>query len=381
MSLERRRARCDVTHRRGFLVASAALGAALLLPAGVAAAQVKVLQGGVRVNGKKASKSTAIQPGDTVETAQGARVVFVIGEDAFLLRGGSKLMLEHNASGKALVISGLRLLSGGLLAVFGPGARRIETPTATAGIRGTGVYLEASAEQTYFCTCYGVVELRDRAGVERKTVMSGYHTPNMIFANPAERGKMADAEVKDHTDDELIMLERLVGRTSPIVLRNQKLKEASTPEPTDQSKPAPDQKAADSKPAPEQKASESKPAPEGKPAREPSPQKKDARAEQPPTDSKASTQPAQEDIAPIEAPKAAREEVAEPPPKPSSKKGAKQKPSKVKVKPAPEAPPPAEPAPMPDKVESPELGPSPMPPPPAPQPPAQEWRLPPPRLE
>jgi hypothetical protein len=324
----------------------------------------------VRVNGKKASKSTAIRPGDTVETAQGARVAFVIGEDAFLLRGDSKLTLEHNASGKALVISGLRLFSGGLLAVFGPGARRIETPTATAGIRGTGVYLEASAEQTYFCTCYGVVELRDRAGVERKTVMSGYHTPNMIYANPAERGKMADAEVKDHTDEELIMLERLVGRTSPIVLRNQKLKEASTPELTDQPRPAS-----------EQKAPQSKPAPEEKPAREQSAPKKDARAEQPPTDSKPSTQPAQEDITPIEAPKAAREEVAEPAPKPPSKKGAKQKPSKVKAKPAPETPPPAEPAPMPDKVESPELGPSPMPPPATPQPPAQEWRLPPPRLE
>jgi len=370
MSLERRPARCAVTHRRGFLVASAALGAALLLPAGVSAAQVKVLQGSVRVNGKKASKSTAIRPGDTVETAQGAHVAFVIGEDAFLLRSESKLMLEHNASGKASVISGLRLLSGGLLAVFAPGARRIETPTATAGIRGTGIYLEASAEQTYFCTCYGVVDLRDRAGVERKTVVSGYHTANMIFANPAERGRMADAEVKDHTDEELIMLERLVGRTSPIVLRNQKLKEASTPEPTDQ--PAP---------VPERKAAQSKPAPEEKPAPEQSAPKKDARVEQPPIDSKASTQPAQEDITPIEAPKAAREEVAEPTPKPSSKKGGKQKPSKVRVKTVPAEPPAAQPAPMPDKVESPELGPSPTPPPAAPQPPAQEWRLPPPRLE
>ena len=252
-----------------------------------------------------------------METAQGARVVFVIGEDAFLLRGDSKLMLEHNASGKALVISGLRLLSGGLLAVFAPGARRIETPTATAGIRGTGVYIEASAEQTYFCTCYGVVELRDRAGVERKTVMSGYHTPNMIFANPAERGKMADAEVKDHTDEELIMLERLVGRTSPIVLRNQKLKEASTPERTDQPKPAPEQ--TERKPRRSRSRSAERRSPRGEPKRA---EERSHGPNSPRQTAKRARNRRRKTSRPIEAPKAAREEVAEPPPKPSSKKGA-----------------------------------------------------------
>src|SRR5690349_8932766 len=101
MSFERRRARCDVGHRRGFLVASAALGAALMLPIGARAAQIKLLQGAVRVNGKKASKATPIRPGDTVETSKGARLAFVVGDDAFLLRGESKLMLEHTSGEKA----------------------------------------------------------------------------------------------------------------------------------------------------------------------------------------------------------------------------------------------------------------------------------------
>src|SRR5690349_14346984 len=210
MSIERKRAGCGITHRRGFLVASAALGAAFLLPTGASAAQIKVLQGGLRINGKKASKATPIRPGDTLETARGTRVIFVVGDDAFLMRGESKLMLEHTSGPQPLLITGLRLLTGGLLAAFAPGARRIETPTATAGIRGTAVYIAASKEQTYFCTCYGVVDLRDRAGLERKTVISGYHTANMIYANPGERGKMSDADVKDHTDEELIMLEKLV---------------------------------------------------------------------------------------------------------------------------------------------------------------------------
>ena len=353
MSLERRRARCDVTHRRSFLVASAALGAALLLPAGVSAAQVKVLQGSVRVNGKKASKTTAIRPGDTVETAQGAHVAFVIGEDAFLLRSDSKFMLEHNASGKALVFSGLRLLSGGLLAVFGPGARRIETPTATAGIRGTGVYLEASAEQTYFCTCYGVVELRDRAGVERKTVVSGYHTANMIFANPAERGKMADAEVKDHTDEELIMLERLVGRTSPIVLRNQKLKEASTPELTDQPGPRRSEK-------PHRATCARREAGAWNKAR----RKKMHGRNSPRQTANRARNPRRKTSRPSRRRKLHAKRSRSPLRNLRARRAVNRRPSKVKVKPAPEEPPAAETTPMPDKVESPELGPSPTPPPP-----------------
>ena len=354
MSIERRRARCDVGHRRSFLVASAALGAALLLPAGASAGQVRVLQGGVRVNGKKASKTTLIRPGDTVETAKGARVVFVVGEDAFLLRGESKLILEHTSGTSPVLVTGLRLTSGGLLAAFAPGPRRIETPTATAGIRGTAVYIEASAQQTYFCTCYGVVELRDRPGGEKKTVISGYHSANMIFANPAERGKIAEAEVKDHTDEELIMLERLVGRTSPILQRNQKLNEGSQPN-TPESRTAPEPKAAEEKkPAPEQPASDS---------------------------AKRSAQPAQTDATPKDVTQGAPAESTEPVAKPSSKKTPSQKPGKTKAKPTPtpEAAPP-QPAPTPEKSDMPGLGPAPTPPP-APQPPAEEYRLPPPRLD
>lgn len=367
MSIERRRVRCDeVGHRRGFLVASAALGAALLLPGIASAAQVKVLQGSVRVNGKRATKATPIRPGDTVEAAKGARLVFVVGDDAFLLHGDSKLILEHTSGPKALAITGLRLLSGALLAAFAPGPRRIETPTATAGIRGTAIYVEAAPEQTYFCTCYGVVELRDKAGVERKTVISGYHTPNMIYKNPTERGKMEAVEVKDHTDEELIMLERLVGRTSPIVLRNQKLKDASGPDEVVPAKPAPEQRA-----QPEQKpAGEQKRPPEQKPTEQSTAPKREIPDEQPAPDK--SRQPAQKEMS---APPA--EEMPAPEKKSSSKK--KQSKAKPKPKPEPETspPPPEEKAPEPS---APELGPSPTPPQ-QPQPPAQEWRLPPPRLD
>jgi hypothetical protein len=55
--------------------------------------------------------------------------------------------------------------------------------------------------------------LRDKAGTARKLVVSGYHTPNMIYARMVDGKMMVPAPFKDHTDDELIMLDRLVGRT------------------------------------------------------------------------------------------------------------------------------------------------------------------------
>src|SRR6185436_1521100 len=159
--------------------------------------------------------------------AAGAKLVFAVGQDAFLLRPGSKLKLGTSKTGKEPVVSGLRLLTGALLAVLGRSARQIETTTATAGIRGSGVYIEAGDKQTYFCTCYGEVELSARKGNERKLVISGYHTPTMIYARPTNGKMMSGSAFKDHTDQELIMLSRVLGQTSPIEERNKRLKENS----------------------------------------------------------------------------------------------------------------------------------------------------------
>lgn len=211
--------RCCSLHRRRFLAASAALGAALLLPGAARSASVRELEGSVSINGKPATRATRVRTGDLIETGPEGKLVFVVGQDAFLLRERSSLRLETPTSSSKVAIASIRLETGALLAVFGKGRRLIETATATATIRGTGVYLEASADQTYFCTCYGVVELRDRNGAERKLVVAGSHTPNMIYARAVDGRMLAAASVKDHTDAELIMLDGLVGRTSPLLRR------------------------------------------------------------------------------------------------------------------------------------------------------------------
>ena len=175
------------------------------------------VQGNVRVNGKPARRGQVINPGDTVQTGARSQAVFVIGQDAFMLRASSRV----ETSGKGEFADVLRLATGKLLSVFSSGARRLETPTATVGIRGTGLYLEAEAKRTYVCTCYGtvVVAPRDMPKMSETITTKHHEQPRYIYADSSmpEDKMMPKAPVINHTDAELILLESLVGREPPFV--------------------------------------------------------------------------------------------------------------------------------------------------------------------
>lgn len=171
------------------------------------------MRGDVRVNGEPAQEGRVILPGDVVRTGSGAEAVYVVGADAFLLRSNTEV--HHVADGAVWV---LRLIRGQMLSVFGEGAKRLETPSATIGIRGTGCYLEAEPTQTYFCLCYGRAELTplQDAG-QRIEVVTTYHDrPFWISSQPGEP-VLRSAPVLNHRDSELISLEWLVGRRPPFM--------------------------------------------------------------------------------------------------------------------------------------------------------------------
>ena len=172
--------------------------------------------GEVTVNGRLAGRANEIRALDVIRTGGSGHVVLVMGKDAFLVRANSEV--EILGKPRALVLAGLRMLTGALLGVFGRGgARQVLTATATAGIRGTGIYIEASPEQTYICTCYGTVEMEDLHHTEKRLVTSGYHTPNVIYAEMTGGKMMQKAPFINHTDEELVMLEKRVGRVPPFV--------------------------------------------------------------------------------------------------------------------------------------------------------------------
>lgn len=204
--------------RRGWL---AGAGALLLVREALAQGRIEKgvvrARGEVRVNGATAAPGTTLRAGDVVATGKSAELVFVIGRDAMLVRGDSRVEIDGKPG--SLIASGLRILTGAVLSVFSPGEmRQIRAPTASIGIRGTGIYVEAQAARTYVCTCYGIADLQasdDPAA--RETVRTMYHDqPRYVMAKGAPQMIM-QAPVVNHTDAELILLESLVDRHPPFV--------------------------------------------------------------------------------------------------------------------------------------------------------------------
>lgn len=206
--------RVHLPPRREFLLRSVAAGAGLFLPATAGAGEIRQAQGAVAVNGQPATRGAAIKALDVVTTGPGSSAILVMNRDALLVRPSSEVELLGKP--KSAVLTGLRMLTGGLLGVFGKGGgRQLLTSTATIGIRGTGIYLEASADQTYVCTCYGEVVIEDQHRSEKRLVLSGYHAPNIVYAAMKDGAMMQKAQFASHTDDELAMLEKAVGRRPP----------------------------------------------------------------------------------------------------------------------------------------------------------------------
>ena len=208
--------------RRAFL-AGAGAGALLALLAPPAArgqgrlGQVRDLRGDVRINGRTAEWASAVRPGDVVETGTDGAIIFVTGRDAVWVRSGSRLELEGAAS--STVVAALRVVTGAVAAVFQRGRpRTVYMPTVTAGIRGTGIFVETRAAETYFCTCFGVVELV-APGNERELVESERHAARLVGRGDARGTRFATAALERHTDAEMDLLEQVVGRRAPWFVR------------------------------------------------------------------------------------------------------------------------------------------------------------------
>lgn len=210
--------------RREWLLGTAAGAAAIaggmaLLREALAADAVKKgvarVTGEARIGDHPAKPGMEVKPGDVVTAGPRSEVVFVVGRDAFMARAGSRIELTGSATQAA--IAGLRVVTGALLSVFEPGRpKRIQTATATIGIRGTGIYIEVDKKRTYACTCYGEAELVPvDEPKEAEVVRTKHHDqPRYIYAKGMPR-MIEQAPVVNHTDAELILIESLVGRKVP----------------------------------------------------------------------------------------------------------------------------------------------------------------------
>ena len=172
------------------------------------------LKGEVRL-GKQLLKQNSEIPEDTpLTTGPDSQAIFIRGSNAFLLRANSHLIFKRNQDGS----TDATLEQGSLLSVFAPGRVTIRTPVAQIGIRGTGCYVEAYPEKSYICLCYGKGDIY--SSLNGKLLMSIKTTHHDSPYNIYPDGElMAPMPFINHSDDELILLESLVGR-EPYFIKN-----------------------------------------------------------------------------------------------------------------------------------------------------------------
>jgi len=187
------------------------------LPAGRSVFEIR---GEVLVNGKQADPRTVIAPADKITTGRNSYLVAAVGSTAFMLRDRSVLEL----GGANPLKQALRLVTGKFLGVFGKLADRqtlsVNTPVATIGVRGTGLYAESDPDKTYLCTCYGTTQLASTREPKATATVTALHhdAPKYILAQPEKGQHITAAPFINHTDLELMTLEALVGRTVPFGL-------------------------------------------------------------------------------------------------------------------------------------------------------------------
>lgn len=168
--------------------------------------------GEVTVNGNRARKGSAVEPGHTVKTEKGAEAIYVVGSNAFLQRESSVVHFGTDALAEFM-----RVVTGRVLSVFGSGRKSIQVPNATLGIRGTACHIGVESERTYFCLCYGEVEVMLHTPGAKPMDIKSLHHDEPIYIPAHKNENIQPAKMLDHTDDELKLLEALVGRIPPFM--------------------------------------------------------------------------------------------------------------------------------------------------------------------
>lgn len=170
------------------------------------------VEGSVTVNGRPARVGTPVNMGDRIATAEGSRAIVVLKGDAFLMHPRTIIEVQ----GREGVLANLTIATGRVLSVFSRKPVAIKAATASIGIRGTGAYIEVLPEEVYFCLCYGEASF-EVPGTPPRLVKTEHHEEPILVTGITAAPAVARGPFRNHTDDELVMLEALVGREPPFM--------------------------------------------------------------------------------------------------------------------------------------------------------------------
>ena len=174
---------------------------------------VNRLDGTATVNDRPAKVGTPVQLGDRIATGRGSQAVIVVGKDAFLLRSQTTIEVKGGEG----VLKDLLISTGQVLSVFAQKPVAIKAANASIGIRGTGAYIEVNPAEVYFCLCYGEALIEGPGMAEARRVVTTHHEQPLLLRDDGSAMKVELGPFRNHTDDELVMLEALCGREPPFM--------------------------------------------------------------------------------------------------------------------------------------------------------------------
>jgi hypothetical protein len=159
------------------------------------------LAGSGRLNGAPLAVGARLRAGDLVELDAGA-----VAAARFPFRAAVRLAEGRLGLRGVLKELAFDLHAGSLMSSVRPGGKfRVNTPLAAASVRGTDLFVHASAAETYVCACRGRVAVE--AGPDRRELAAEHHS---AVAVGRER-KIGPDEMRLHGDQDVAFTAALLG--------------------------------------------------------------------------------------------------------------------------------------------------------------------------
>jgi len=174
---------------------------------------IQSLVGDITVNKTKAFQGEKIKSGDEISTAKNSRVVILYADEVYQLRENTTFILPSEVKKESVS----NLVTGSVLAAFVPGrTRQMKISNTTISIRGTGIYARLDSSGVHYCLCYGKSELNSHDHTVTLDTTSKFHKDLIVLNDGTIRTPRLFGERKfDHTSQENIQLEKLLGRPTP----------------------------------------------------------------------------------------------------------------------------------------------------------------------
>jgi hypothetical protein len=171
--------------------------------------------GYVFVNNKKASLGDSLRVGDIIKTSSHSYAIIKFSNGAVLkVNPNSQLRVDNLEKNKDDTFK-IHVMLGSALSHFSKkGKYKINTDTATVGVRGTTFYTEALSEkQTVICPCMGTVDFYDDKN-HKKHIVSDHHQVLSLTSDGFVKDvKPLVADVlRQHNDDGIAELKSFVKR-------------------------------------------------------------------------------------------------------------------------------------------------------------------------